>query len=250
MVVLATCEKMNLEWSDIQGVLKLDERIGQKAYLSPGLGIAGGNLERDLVNTVALSASHGVANENLRAILSTSHFEKQWPLRVLSKELSGIKKPTVAILGLPYKPGTHSLKNAPSLELLEKMTHWDFKIYDPEVSLPSELSARTNISVSSTAEGAVNGSDALVLFTNWQEFQTSGFAIKCIESLRNPLVTDPFGFWKEAVQDCTYPGLRYHNRGGKEVRMPQTEVSERIVSVASLSSENSNLGSRIQENIV
>ena len=28
----------------------LDKRIGKYAYLNPGLGISGGNLERDIVN--------------------------------------------------------------------------------------------------------------------------------------------------------------------------------------------------------
>ena len=42
------CERIGADWSEIAPALKLDRRIGQGAYLSPGLGIAGGNLERDL----------------------------------------------------------------------------------------------------------------------------------------------------------------------------------------------------------
>ena len=42
------CEKIGADWSEIVPALKLDARIGPHAYLSPGLGIAGGNLERDL----------------------------------------------------------------------------------------------------------------------------------------------------------------------------------------------------------
>ena len=42
------CERIGADWSDIAPALKLDKRIGPGAYLSPGLGIAGGNLERDL----------------------------------------------------------------------------------------------------------------------------------------------------------------------------------------------------------
>jgi len=40
------CEKIGADWSEIVPALKLDKRIGQHAYLAPGLGIAGGNLER------------------------------------------------------------------------------------------------------------------------------------------------------------------------------------------------------------
>ena len=42
------CERIGAEWSEIAPALKLDRRIGPHAYLAPGLGIAGGNLERDL----------------------------------------------------------------------------------------------------------------------------------------------------------------------------------------------------------
>ena len=42
------CEKVGADWSEVVPALKLDKRIGQYAYLKPGLGIAGGNLERDL----------------------------------------------------------------------------------------------------------------------------------------------------------------------------------------------------------
>src|ERR1019366_3465588 len=41
------CETIGADWSEIVPALKLDKRIGQYAYLAPGLGIAGGNLERD-----------------------------------------------------------------------------------------------------------------------------------------------------------------------------------------------------------
>lgn len=36
------CENIGADWSEIVPALKLDKRIGQYAYLSPGLGIAGG----------------------------------------------------------------------------------------------------------------------------------------------------------------------------------------------------------------
>ena len=43
------CESIGADWGEIAPALRLDRRIGPHAYLKPGLGIAGGNLERDLV---------------------------------------------------------------------------------------------------------------------------------------------------------------------------------------------------------
>ena len=51
------CEGIGADWSEIVPALKLDRRIGAYSYLAPGLGIAGGNLERDLATIVRLSAA-------------------------------------------------------------------------------------------------------------------------------------------------------------------------------------------------
>lgn len=49
------CESIGADWHEIVPALKLDKRIGQYSYLSPGLGIAGGNLERDLTTVISFS---------------------------------------------------------------------------------------------------------------------------------------------------------------------------------------------------
>ena len=46
----AICEKSNAKWETIKLALSLDKRIGKFSYLSPGLGLSGGNIERDLFN--------------------------------------------------------------------------------------------------------------------------------------------------------------------------------------------------------
>ncbi|MCX7170350.1 MAG: hypothetical protein NTY41_08685 [Proteobacteria bacterium] len=53
------CEQTGADWSEIVPALKLDRRIGAYSYLSPGLGIAGGNLERDLATVLTLADRHG-----------------------------------------------------------------------------------------------------------------------------------------------------------------------------------------------
>ncbi len=54
------CEQIGADWSEIAPALKLDRRIGQHAYLAPGLGIAGGNLERDLATVEHIAAARDV----------------------------------------------------------------------------------------------------------------------------------------------------------------------------------------------
>src|SRR5262249_26933248 len=58
-ILAEVCERIGADWSEIAPALRLDRRIGPYAYLRPGLGIAGGNLERDLATVARLAAAHG-----------------------------------------------------------------------------------------------------------------------------------------------------------------------------------------------
>ncbi len=49
------CERNNANWRDVIPAIKLDKRIGKFSYINPGLGISGGNIERDIVTTIKLS---------------------------------------------------------------------------------------------------------------------------------------------------------------------------------------------------
>ena len=53
------CEQLGADWAEIVPTLRLDARIGPHAYLSPGLGLSGGNLERDLATVRRLAAAVG-----------------------------------------------------------------------------------------------------------------------------------------------------------------------------------------------
>src|SRR5204863_6387465 len=98
------CEKIGADWSEIVPALKLDRRIGAHAYLSPGLGLAGGNLERDLATVTTLAQEFGTEAGTVRAFVENSRHRKDWALRTLHKALLA-KTPgaMVGILGLAYK---------------------------------------------------------------------------------------------------------------------------------------------------
>src|SRR5207302_2036627 len=72
---------------EIVPTLKLDKRIGAHAYLAPGLGIAGGNLERDLATVCRLSEALGTDAGVVRAWIANSRHRKDWVLRTLEREV-------------------------------------------------------------------------------------------------------------------------------------------------------------------
>jgi hypothetical protein len=80
------CEQVGANWSDIAPALKLDKRIGQGAYLSPGLGIAGGNLERDLHTILQIGAAKKTDVGVIKACLANSAHRKDWAWHVLQEQ--------------------------------------------------------------------------------------------------------------------------------------------------------------------
>ena len=79
------CEKVGAEWGDIAETLKLDKRIGPHAYLKPGLGISGGNLERDMQTVKNIAFEHGALVKLLDAEIADSNYRSMWALRTFKK---------------------------------------------------------------------------------------------------------------------------------------------------------------------
>ena len=110
------CEGIGAVWSEIVPALKLDRRIGRYSYLAPGLGIAGGNLERDLATVERLAAQHGSDAGIVRSWVANSRHRRDWAARTIRSALLDARPDAVvAVWGLAYKENTHSVKNSPSL---------------------------------------------------------------------------------------------------------------------------------------
>ncbi len=197
------------DWSEIVPALRLDRRIGPHAYLGPGLGIAGGNLERDLVTVQGLAAEHGTDARVVTAWQQNSAYRKDWALRVLHREILPLcPAPVIAVLGIAYKPDTHSTRNAASLALLKALTAWPVRAYDPRARL--DASAHPHLTICDSALQAVKGADVVALMTPWKELADLDPAI-VRERMRGDFVLDPYGAWKQSLGRT--PGLRYYRLG-------------------------------------
>ena len=80
------CEKVSADWNEIKPALQLDQRIGKKAYLMPGLGISGGNVERDIYSVQRLLKKSQQPLSIIRAFQRNSIYMKSWVYRTLKKE--------------------------------------------------------------------------------------------------------------------------------------------------------------------
>jgi UDPglucose 6-dehydrogenase len=184
-------ERIGADWGEISPALKLDRRIGQYAYLTPGLGLAGGNIERDLATVLRFSERIGSEASVVAAYLANSRHARDWALRVLHREvLASEDDPILAVLGLAYKENTGSTKNSPSLALLQHLREFRVQLYDPVV--PAAAAAHPKAEAAKSGLAAAKGADALVIMTPWPEFRYIDPAALA-HTMRGRVIIDPYG---------------------------------------------------------
>ncbi len=163
-------ECIGADWREIVPALRLDKRIGKDSYITPGLGIAGGNLERDLATVLRLAEAAGSDASVIAAYLHNSRHMRDWALRTLRREVLGAKPDAVlAVLGLAYKENTHSTKNSPSLALIAQLKSQRLRLFDPVV--PASAAGHPGAVGAASALEAAKGADAVLVMTPWPEFR-------------------------------------------------------------------------------
>jgi len=197
------CEGIGAVWSEIVPALKLDRRIGQYSYLTPGLGIAGGNLERDLATVCRIAEETGSDDSVVRAWLANSRHRRDWALRTLQRTvLRRQRDPLIAVLGLAYKENTHSTKNSPALALISQLPDQRIVAHDPVV--PVSATGHPNIRGAETALECCGGADVLLIMTPWPEYRLLD-PKALAASLRGTIVIDPYAVLDRAA--CGAAGL-------------------------------------------
>lgn len=188
------CEGIGADWSEIVPALKLDRRIGQYAYLNPGLGIAGGNLERDLATVCRIGRSVASDTGVVEAWIANSAHRKAWVGDQLKAGLTGREDARVGMLGLAYKENTHSIKNAPSLVALDRVAGaMAVAAYDPVVKALPE--AHGWVDIADSVDAVVEGADALAVMTPWPAFKELALA-DLLSRMKGMLVIDPWGLFR------------------------------------------------------
>jgi UDPglucose 6-dehydrogenase len=202
-------ERAGADWREIVPALKLDARIGPKAYLDAGLGLAGGNIERDVTALRGMAQTTGAEAGLLAAIAANSAHNRDWALRALHAALP-VPGPdtTVAVLGLAYKPDTRSIKNSAGVALARHLRGWRLRAHDPlvDVSCLGDPGAQGFADPLEAARGA----DAVVVTTPWAAYRAIDPAALA-RAMRGRVVIDPYRVLDASA--CARAGLAHRVLG-------------------------------------
>ena len=184
-------KSVGANWDSVKKALQLDRRIGPYAYLKPGLGISGGNIERDLQTLDELGPTASDVISLFRTFLTNSQHQKNWIIEAITKNIiDSNPKARIGVLGVAYKENTHSTKNAMSLTVLNKFKANIVGVYDPLAVLPPEFST---LKLFNSASDCILASDAIVIMTPWEEFSSLDFSYLPKEEMESFTVIDPYG---------------------------------------------------------
>jgi UDPglucose 6-dehydrogenase len=135
----------------------------------------------------------------------------------IKKALWILKDKKIAVLGLSFKPETDDIRNAPSINLVEALLKEgaSLYLYDPKAMdnmkehFPEDQSG---IFYMNSPYQAVEGANAVLLVTEWDEFENLDLS-KVKEGMANPILVDGRNFFDpQKVRDL---GFEYYSVGRK-----------------------------------
>jgi UDPglucose 6-dehydrogenase len=185
------CERVGADAVQVGQALRLDQRIGSRAPLHPGLGFAGGTLARDLKALLRLAARHKYEGSLLRGVLAVNERQNAIVLEKLREVHGSLQGRTVGVLGLTYKAGTSTMRRSAAVEIVASLLSEGAKVkaFDPKAEAWDILSL-PGLSLCDSPYAVAAGSDALILLTPWPEFNDLDTA-RLKSTMNYPLFLDP-----------------------------------------------------------
>jgi UDPglucose 6-dehydrogenase len=189
--IAALCERVGANVDQVRKGVGTDARIGP-SFLFPGPGYGGSCFPKDVKALVQTARQCQTPLMVLEAVESANNRQKQKLFEKLSETLNGnLSGTTIAVWGLSFKPNTDDMRESPSLDLIESVLAAGAKVvaHDPAAMDEARRRLDDRISYAATNYDALNGADALVIVTDWNEYRHPDF-IRIKETLRKPIVID------------------------------------------------------------
>ena len=166
--IASLCEEVDADALAVSRILKLDKRIGPHAFLSPGLGFAGGTLGREIRALQKLGSTHQMPTPLMDAVWEVNAQRAKLVGRRLTRALGHLRGTQIGVLGLTYKAGTSTLRRAIALEIVRDLVREGARVraFDPLANL-AEVDHLPPMQMCADAYAAAQDSDALVLVTEW-----------------------------------------------------------------------------------
>jgi UDPglucose 6-dehydrogenase len=184
------CEVVGADVRDVSRGMGLDGRIGRK-FLHPGPGYGGSCFPKDTLALVRTAQEAGAPIRIVEAVIDiNSERKKSMAKRVLTACGGSVEGKLIAVLGLTFKPNTDDMRESPSLDIIPALqaAGAEVRAFDP-AGMEEAKKLLDDVTWCADAYDALNGTDAVVIVTEWNEFRSLDFA-RMKETMKSPILID------------------------------------------------------------
>ncbi len=217
------CEAYGADIDEVRRGMCSDKRIGNQ-FLYPGLGYGGSCFPKDVLAVISMGHTADTPASLLTAVHEVNQHQRDAFMAKIDKVFhSQCNGKTFAIWGIAFKPGTDDIREAPSVTLIQYLLDRGAKViaYDPVATQACKGVFGDKIEYAPTPMAAVQGADALVVCTDWDEFKHPDFD-QIIQRMTRPVIFDGRNIYR--VQTMHEMGFEYHSVGRLSVQPETTEV--------------------------
>ena len=185
------CERVGANVDEVRIGIGSDRRIGP-AFLFPGVGFGGSCFPKDVQALERLADEVGYEFPIVRAVHSVNEAQKRLLAMKIRQRFGGdLSGRRIAVWGIAFKPRTDDIREAPALVLIEDLLEAgaDVVAYDPEAMDNARRVLGDRVTFADSAHEALEGADALVVVTEWNEFRFPDFE-RISKALKEPVVFD------------------------------------------------------------
>jgi UDPglucose 6-dehydrogenase len=184
------CDRIGVDIFQVTEGMKYDKRIGGD-YFSSGVGFGGPCLPKDLKALIKTAEKYGYKADFLMSIFNKNEEQSKIIVEkikdVLGNDLHDL---LLGVLGLTFKDNTNDVRNSRAIKIIRTLQEEgaSIKAYDPQ-GIEGAKKFLHGITFCENAYCALDGADALILLTAWEDFMTLDLGkIKTI--LKKPIIID------------------------------------------------------------
>jgi UDPglucose 6-dehydrogenase len=185
------CDCVGADVNMVRKGIGSDSRIGNK-FIYPGIGYGGSCFPKDIKALIKTAAQNGYRMQILEAVEAVNEQQKSVLFdKIMNRFQGNIKGRKFAMWGLSFKPNTDDMREAPSLVLIDRIIDagGSIQAFDPVAMNETKHIIGDTIKYFDTEYEALQGTDALLIVTEWADFRSPDFN-RIKKSLLNPIIFD------------------------------------------------------------
>ena len=204
------CDRVGADVEMVRKGIGTDKRIGF-SFIFPGVGYGGSCFPKDIKALLHLSRENDYRPKLLESVDLVNQEQRKIFYKKIRKHFKSLKNKKIAIWGLSFKPKTDDMRDAPSITIIHNLLGDGAKVsaYDPKANGVARSIFNDTIEYSNSSYEALEGADALVLITEWNEFRTPDFE-HMKQIMKTPVIFDGrniFDLEKLRKMGFTYYGI-------------------------------------------